>query len=89
MARIRGTFTSTAGTVANPGSVKLVVTSPSGTDTVKTTTQLVHASTGVYYYDMLLTAPGRWPYQFTSTGAVSASGGDYLAVRPKFASTST
>ena len=86
---MRGSFTSTAGTVANPGSVKLVITSPSGADTVKTTTQLTHPSTGVYYYDQTLTASGRWAYQFTSTGTVSASGGDYLVVRPRFASTST
>lgn len=89
LARCKATFTSTASTNKDPTTVRLVVTTPSGTDTVYTTTQLTKQATGIYYKDVSVTAAGRWRYQFTGTGTVVASDGDYFVARPNFASTST
>jgi len=51
--------------LANPATVTVKVLAPGGTITTVTPT---NASTGVYYYDISLTASGEWVVRFESTG---------------------
>lgn len=75
--RIAGAFTNAADTATNPDSVTLRVTKPDGTARVVTynagsPTEVVQASTGNYYYDLVLDQVGEWFYQWEGTGAVMA-----------------
>lgn len=89
---------STTTTAPETAAVHLVVTNPLGVDLKFLSSQLTPTipssdSTGEGWakWSRLLpvTTPGRWTYQFTSTGAILASaGGAFAAARP-LASTST
>ena len=96
------TFTigSSQTTAPELAAVRLVVTDPTGVDYLRTTgsTGLAKSiptsdSTGFGFarWSMLwpATAPGRWTYQFTSTGTVRTSMGGAFAVARPLASTST
>lgn len=76
----------------------LVVTDPEGTDQKFTSTQLAattpsSASTSEGWRRWTkvvpMTLPGRWTYQFTSTGLIRTSAGGACAVARPLASTST
>lgn len=91
------TLNSTATTAPGSATVALVVTAPSGADTVystglsQSTPSSDSTSMGVARWRKLVTVTeaGRWRYQFRSTGTIVAAAGNAFAARGVFASTST
>lgn len=98
------TFTigSSESTAPDTASVHLIVTDPTGVDSARHTTgssapltksvpSSDSTSIGWAKWSRLIpaTLPGRWTYQFTSTGTVRTSMGGAFAVRGHLASTST
>lgn len=83
--RCTGTFTESDGTVRNPSSVFFSFSAPS--DTSATTyeygvdTDIVRASTGVYYVDLDIDEAGVWRYRWYSTGTGRAADEAYFHVR--------
>jgi len=74
---LRVTFT-VAGVATNPTTVVLTVRMPDGTLSTPAPTL---ESTGVYTYNLLLSASGVWSYRWAGTGAVQAAEEDRLYVR--------
>jgi hypothetical protein len=72
------TFKDLDGALANPTVVVAKLKDPAGVITTLATT---HPSTGVYYADITLTAPGKWYLRFAGTGAVIAAQEFPLRVR--------
>ena len=74
--RVTGTFRNLAGTAVDPTVVKFRYRAP-GQDAVTLTypdnAALVKAGTGIYYYDIDLSAAGTWFYKFFSTGTNQAA----------------
>lgn len=100
--RLKFEMMSTATTAPESANVHLVVTSPipKSTDTVfaKATLSTFLSTRGStapkvgacgFYKDFVPTAPGRWTYEFTSTGAITTRDGGAFAVARPLASTST
>lgn len=99
--RFKFEIASTATTSPETSIVHLVITSPSNVDTVVAKASLTtFASTREvvgppkigacgFYKDFVVTAPGRWRYEFFSTGAITTRDGGAIAVARPFASTST
>lgn len=85
---------STAGTNTN-SAVTLTIKDPLGTVTaygpISTTNSTVidHTTTGTWRKSLKVTEPGRYVYDWDSTGAITMSTGGAFAVRPKYTSTST
>lgn len=77
--RITATFTDLSGTVNDPTSVTFQAKDPHNTITTQAVTK---QATGIYYTDLLLTAPGIWHYRFVGTGAVAAANEGQLTARP-------
>ena len=84
--RVFATFKSTAGSVADPTSVKLKYRQPGSTETVLTystaTSVITKTGTGAYYSDLTASKEGLWVYQWSSSGAVRASDEKQFRVRP-------
>jgi len=74
---LRVTWT-VAGVLTNPTTVVLTVKMPDGTTATPAATL---ESTGVYRYDLLVSASGVWSYRWAATGAVQAAEEDRLYVR--------
>jgi len=94
------TIGSTQSTAPELAAVRLIVTDPDGNDYERSTgsTGLTKAvmssdstSEGWARWSMLwpATLPGRWTYQFRSTGTINTSMGGAFAVARPLASTST
>jgi hypothetical protein len=62
-----------SGVLTDSTTVRLLYKNPTGTVTVKTTTDLVNVSTGVYQYYLAGNSVGTWRYGFDSTGAIIAA----------------
>lgn len=58
---------------ADPTTVTLRVTDPTGLETDYTGPQLVKASTGSYSYNLEVLLNGYWTYRWEGTGAVIAA----------------
>lgn len=73
----------TASPLADPTTVTLVVTDPSGTRTTYTYagSGVSKNSTGVYYRDIPLVLPGEWSIRWTGTGTVAATKRSTVKVR--------
>lgn len=89
---------STATTAPEAATVHLVITNPAALDVVIPKAQLsTHASTKqtagvgacVFYKDYVVDLPGRWTYEFVSTGIIVTKSGGAVAVARPYASTST
>jgi hypothetical protein len=77
-ARVTATFKAANGALVDPTEVVVKVRTPEGVETEDTPTR---ASTGVYYYDLALTAPKKWNVRFVGTGAAVAANERQLNVR--------
>ena len=90
---------STASTQPETAAVHLIVTDPTGIDSKYTTASGLSKSVptsdsttegwALWKKVLLLNVPGRWTYQFTSTGSILTSAGNALGVARPLASTST
>lgn len=72
--RLTGTFTDSAGAVADPTTVTVTVTNPAG---VVTNPAATKDSVGVYHVDVAPTVSGTWRYAFSGTGALVAASPTY------------
>ena len=84
---IAAVFTNSAGTAANPGTVKFSYRADAiGTTTTYTYgvgTSILRGSTGNYYVDLDTNeSAGRWEWNFFATGAGQAADHDFFYVRP-------
>ena len=75
-------FRNIAGALADPTTVKIRVTTPSGVTTEYDLPPVVKDSTGKYHYDATITEAGKWLYRGIGTGAVEASGNHIFFVEP-------
>lgn len=83
--RIDGTFKNIADALQDPTTVKLRVKTPAGVVTEYTYPATVSKeSTGKFYRDHLITAPGKWAYEWIGEGAASveAAGWHLFLVEP-------
>lgn len=79
--RVTATFTDLGGNLADPTTVSVTVTSPSG---VESTPAIVNPSVGVHYTEFTLTEGHNttpWWVKFTGTGAVIAVAWQKIRVR--------
>lgn len=67
---LAATFTDPDGTAADPTTVTVSIQEPDGTES---TPAAVQDSTGVYHYDLTLSASGRWRARIAGTGAIVAA----------------
>jgi hypothetical protein len=79
--RLTMTFTDIDGVLADPTDFTLTLQKPSGIEITKIAADCTHQSTGVYYWDQLLTESGRWQINVVSTGATVAAEQTQLDVR--------
>jgi len=85
LVRIDGSFTDLVGTPADPVTVALKVTPPSGVTVAYTYAlgQVIKGSVGAYYYDLSVTQAGQWFYRWEATGPSSqASDNGEFMVEP-------
>jgi hypothetical protein len=75
-------FRNIDGTLANPSTVKIRVTTPSGITTEYGVPPVVQVSTGKYYYDATINEAGKWLYRGIGTGVVDAAEEHVLMVKP-------
>jgi len=71
-----------AGVATNPGAVKFKWRTPAGVETTyvyATDPEVVRASTGNYYVDLLLDEPGTWTIRWVSAGTCTSA--DEVRVR--------
>lgn len=73
--RLTVTFTDTAGVVADPTAVTILVKRRDGATTTFTYagSSVTKSSTGVYYADYTVTEEGNYDYRMVGTGAVVAA----------------
>lgn len=82
--RLRSGFTvAQSGDPADPASVKLWVSDPSGTITEYTEAEMTHESTGVFYMDVVLDMVGVWTYKWQGLGGVEAASPDIRIIVDK------
>lgn len=81
--RITGTFTSTAGALANPGKVTFVLEDPAGVITTRTSTaaSVANPGTGVFYTDIVIDLTGVYEFRVYSTGTIRSSTQGWWRVR--------
>jgi hypothetical protein len=82
---LQATFTSIAGTNADPTTVALKVEDPGGTITTYTYADLdiTKTAAGVFQYVLSLTLAGRYWYRWAGTGSVQAVSPDQpITVQP-------
>jgi uncharacterized protein YjdB len=77
--RITATFTDITGAINDPTTVTFQAKDPHGAVITNPATK---QSTGIYYADLVLTAPGIWHYRWAGTGAVTAAIEGQLTARP-------
>ncbi len=73
----------TASLLADPATVTLTITDPSGARVTYTYagSEVTKDSTGVYYRDIPLVLPGEWSIRWTGTGAVAVTTRSTVRVR--------
>jgi outer membrane protein assembly factor BamB len=75
------------GTATDPTAVTLTVEHPDGTTAVygwpsaAANGTLTREATGRFYFDVALSASGKWSYKLVGTGAVVAAAEGYLRVK--------
>lgn len=79
--RIKGDFTSTAGSPANPTVVKAWVKPPNSSVRTYTLADFSNPVVGTFTYDLELNSSGLWSYRFFSTASLKASGQSTFIVR--------
>ena len=80
--RITATFKNTAGTDTDPTTIVGKYLDPSGSETIASTT---NSATGIYFFDISISAEGTWFFRFTGTGTIEAAGeGRFHARDSKF-----
>jgi len=88
LVRIDGSFTDLAGTLADPTTVTLKVTPPSGVTVAYTwaAAQVIRDSVGAFHYDLSVTEAGQWFYRWEATGAASqaADNGEFMVEPSSF-----
>lgn len=79
---LTGTFRDDAGAAADPTTITLEVTNPTGTVTTLTYAggDLTRTDTGIYTHRLDLDTPGTWHYRWEGTGAVTAVFAGFLIV---------
>ena len=80
--RLKATF-KIGSTPTDPTTISLIIKAPSGAETTYTYSggQVIKDSTGVYHYDLPLTAAGKWSYRWIGTGTVvTATESSFLVV---------
>lgn len=60
----------------DPSAVTLALTTPDGTVSNVSGSDIINDSVGKYHYDLTVTAAGLWIYRWQGTGAVIASSGN-------------
>ena len=81
--RLDNDFKDISGQLANPTTVTLRITTPSGVTTEYTTPAIVQASTGKFYYDLTtITESGRWLIRWKGVGVVDAADEYVLFIKP-------
>jgi hypothetical protein len=75
-------FRNIAGNLADPTTVTIRVTTPSGVTTEYPVPPVVKESTGKFYYDATINEAGKWLYRGIGTGAVEAAAEHVLFVEP-------
>ncbi len=83
VARLSTTFAA-SGLAVDPSSVALTILTPAWASTTYTygvDAQIVRSSTGAYYCDVTLTAPGRYGWRWVSAGTGAAATESWLMVR--------
>lgn len=80
--RLTATFKNSAGTATDPTGVVLKYSAAGGTVTTKTygTDAIVKSSTGVYYFDLVLSTAGEWWYRWEGSGAIVAADEERIIV---------
>lgn len=83
--RVTGTFTSTAGTAANPGKVTFVLEDPSGLITTHTSTgaSVTNPAIGTFYTDVVIDQEGVYEYRVYSTGTIRSATQGWWRVRTR------
>lgn len=79
--RVMATFENNLHALADPSVITARLKTPAGVTTVyiyQTNVELVRASLGIYYVDLLVNAAGVWSYRFEGTGTVTAASQDQL-----------
>lgn len=76
-------FENPPGTPADPTTVTLDVTDPSGADTTYTGGALTHSATGAYSKIVVPTTAGRWTYRFTASGSLVSVASGVFSVAPE------
>ena len=77
-------YLSTGSTAIDPSGVNFYLEPPDGTATqyiYNTSTRVVRASQGNYYFDITTTATGTYEYRWTSTGTAAGSQESWFFVR--------
>jgi hypothetical protein len=96
--RMTGTFTSTAGVETSPTTIRFVLTSPNGVDTVNsragtgtvgsTSDSIVKGDTGIFYRDLVVgSSSGAYHYRFSSTGVITTAQEGTFRVRHRYTTT--
>jgi len=73
--RLTGTLAAADGAAVDPSALTVVVQAPNGAQTLyvyESDEYPVRVEAGQYYVDVTPTLPGRWAYQFRSTGTGQA-----------------
>lgn len=88
-ARLTVTFTDPGGTPADPTTISLLLQTPAGSQsTISTLPPIVKDDTGVYHYDLSVTAAGpdytnpAYLYRWTGSGAVADVHEGFIVVAP-------
>jgi hypothetical protein len=88
LVRIEGLFTDIEGTLADPTTVTLKVTPPSGVTVAYTYAgaQVIRDSVGAFHYDLNAPDAGQWFYRWEATGAASqaADNGEFMVEPSSF-----
>lgn len=80
VASVTGVFTDEAGALVNPTVVDLLAVAPDGSEVVTHIGSLVHQSTGVFTFLVLLDQEGLWSFRWESSGPTSVSQTSVLAL---------
>jgi hypothetical protein len=79
LVRVAAAFTTVSGSIpTDPTDIKLYVKPPTGGITSYTflLSQVVKDSTGMYHYDLLISAIGVWTYKWQGTGVAQVTSPD-------------
>ena len=85
---VQGTFTDKNGAPVDPGTVKVTIKKPSGTETTLTyliDQPVARVSAGIYAYSTNVDQSGIWYYCWQGTGTNAAAVGEFEVRKTPFA----